>query len=98
MEKVELKIEVSKEAYELGEALKELIVVTKKALEDGFQLEKDIAPILSVAVARLPAAIDGMNKIPAEAKEDPNAVVMAIMNSLSGIVSEFIKPSAQPQA
>lgn len=99
MEKIKLEIEVSKEVHEVGEALKEMILVTKKALEDGFQLDKDLGPLLTVAVAKLPPAIDGLNKVSAEIKEDPQAVAMALAYHLAGVIVALKgQPEAAPQA
>lgn len=83
-EKKTISVEVSKEAYELGEGLAKFVVVTKKALADGWQPGSDLPEIMSSAIADLIPALSGVEKIPAEA-QDQQAFANALYLSLSPI-------------
>jgi len=53
MELKKLEVEVSKEAHELGEAIAKLVIATKEALKDGFQVGQDVPAVVMTAFASL---------------------------------------------
>jgi hypothetical protein len=77
MQKVTKQVETPKELQEVLDVLVELIKVTKEQLKDGFDLSKDLGPILSVAISKLPIAIDGIEKVADELKSDLPGVIKA---------------------
>lgn len=92
MEKIKKEIEVSKEASELFDALVKIVKVVKEVSKDGFQMTTDLPAIVVAAVAELPKAVEGLDKLPAEAKEDTGAFVKAAMLSASDLVELFKAP------
>ena len=99
MEKVELKVSVPKELHELVSVLVEMIILTKEQLKDGFQLDKDLGPILALAVSKLPLAVDGMEKIKDELKADLPGAISAVSIESAKLIEAFIKKEEpQPQA
>lgn len=94
---MEKQVQVSKEMTELMSAVVELITVTKSALGNGFQLGEDIGPILAVAIAKLPLAVDGMDKLGDEFKSDHKAFMNAASLGAIEIVDLFL-PKAEVQA
>lgn len=95
MEKIKIESEVPKELHELMSVLVEMIVLTKEQLKDGFQLDKDLGPILAVAVAKLPLAVEGMEKISEEMKQDLPGAIKAISIASADLLSAFIKKEEQ---
>ena len=96
MEKLEVKVLVAKETYELGQGLYMFVAAMKKALDDGFQVGKDIPPILASAVADLVPAVQGAEKIGDETK-DPEAFSDAIYLGIKPIPFLFIEQDEQPK-
>lgn len=95
---MEKTVTVSKEMVELMDAVVELVKVTKQALADGFQMGQDVGPILSVAIAKLPVAVDGVDKLGEEMKKDPQAFANAVALGASELLALFVKKEAAPQA
>ena len=81
---VDVTVKVSKETYELALGVAELTKAVKLALKDGFQPGQDLPPILLTAVNQF-AAIEGVDKIDDEAKENPEAFAKAIAIGLSEV-------------
>jgi hypothetical protein len=79
MEKVIKQVEVMKEADELVQALVSIVKAVKTALKDGFQPGADLPAIIVSAVASLPSALEGVQKLPEEAKADPVAFTQAFV-------------------
>ena len=79
MESVEMKMEVPKECYELGLAVKKLLIEVKKANADGFQAAQDIPQIILASLQDLMKGIEGVDKVGAEYKEAPVEAVMAVL-------------------
>ena len=82
MEKVEVKVELPKETYELCKALGAVAAATKQALADGFQIGTDMPAIITSAVMELVPAIQGVDKLDDEAKADPVGVAQAVIEGL----------------
>lgn len=87
----EVTVKVSSEAHEVAEAISGLVLSTKKALADGFQAGADMPAVLVENMAKLLKAIEGVEKLPAEAKEDVGAFVSAFTVETAKIVSELLK-------
>jgi len=98
MEKIKLELEVPKELHELVSVLVELILVSKEQSKDGFDLSKDLGPILAVAVSKLPIAVEGMEKIKDEIKADLPGSINAVSIEAVRLIEAFIKKEEQPQA
>lgn len=96
--KQSVSVEVSKEAHELGVGLVEVVKAVKLALADGFQPGADLPAIVVAAVAKLPPAIEGLDKLGGELAEDPVAFVRAFALSGSDIASLFVKKPDAPTA
>jgi hypothetical protein len=91
MEKVEVKVELAKEAYELAEAIKGLIVTARVALKDGFQPVVDIPVLLGANMGALLKGVEGLEKLPAEAKEDLAPVAKAFALAGADLAALFAK-------
>jgi hypothetical protein len=96
MEKIVKQVELPKELQEVLEVLVELIKVTKEQLKDGFDLSKDLGPILAIAVAKLPLAVDGMDKIGEELKNDLPGTIKASGIFAAELVEIFAKKEEIP--
>ena len=79
-----VQIEVSKEAYELGQGLKNAFAAI---LPDP----KNPTKILAAIVQYLLPALDGVTAIPAEAKADKAAFIRGLALSLEDIAFLFLK-------
>lgn len=95
MAKVTKQVEVSKEADELISALAEIILVSKTALEDGFQAGADIPAIVMGAWPKLATAIQGIELLDDEMKEDKAAFAKALGLGVADIVDVLMKKPAQ---
>jgi len=91
MEKVEVKVSVAKEAHELAEAVKKLIIAVKEAVKDGFQPGMDIPVILAPNLPALLAGVDGLDKLGDELKEDKAAFLKAWLLAGADIAEALIK-------
>jgi hypothetical protein len=94
MELKKLEVEVSKEAHELGEAVAKLVLATKQALADGFQVGQDVPAIVMTAFAELPKAIEGLDKLDDEAKAHLKPFVMALTLPIADAVEALLKKQA----
>lgn len=72
---VEVKVLVPKETYELEQGIVKFVAACKAALDDGFQPGQDLPALLTAAIASLLPAIDGVQKLPAEAVGDVAGMV-----------------------
>ena len=91
MPKIKVEVEVSKEVHELGEGLKNFIAALKVALADGWQTDQDLPVLLASAMADLIPALQGIEKLPDEAKEDLESFLTGIGLSVKGIVMMLLK-------
>lgn len=74
---IDKSVKVSKEADELMVAIAAITKATKVALKDGFQPGQDLPAIVTVAFSQLLTAIDGIDKLPEEAKSELGALMRA---------------------
>lgn len=79
VEKQMVEVEVTKEAYELGEGLKGVVKAVKDALADGWQAGEDVPAILVNSLTALAPAVIGAEKVGEEAKEELEAFVTGLM-------------------
>lgn len=77
MEKVQVQVELPKEAYELAQALKKVVEEVKKAGGDGFQPIVDVPAVLMASLNDLMAGLSGVERIGGEASESLSGVVKA---------------------
>ena len=87
---LKVEIEVSKEAYELGQGLVKIMDAVMEAKKDGWQMGTDLPQIAMAAFGQM-AAIEGIDKIKAEMEENPAAFGKAMMVALAdayGIVKD----------
>ena len=91
MEKIEVKLQVTKEAHELAMAVVEVIKGVKLALADGFQPGQDIPAIILGSLNHLMKGIEGADKLPKEALEDLGPFISAWMVGGAEIAQVFLK-------
>jgi len=83
MEKVIREVELPKETCELMEGAGDFIYALRLALRDGFQLGEDLPIIVAEAMAKLVPALEGMDKLDDEFKEDKALVASAALICLA---------------
>lgn len=91
MEKVKVEVEVSKEAFELVEAVAKLVETASIALKDGFQPGTDLTLIFGGSLADLMKGIDGIDKLPAELKEDAAPFIKAWLLGGADVAALLLK-------
>lgn len=91
MEKVKIEVEVSKEAAELVDALVKVVETASIALKDGFQPGTDITLIFGGSLSALMKGIDGVDKLPAELKEDASAFLKAWLLAGADVAGLLLK-------
>jgi len=91
MAKIQKNIEVSKETNELGNLLTKLVIEGRKALSDGWKTGEDLPAVLLAIMPDLLSALDGVDKMDDELKEDPAAFIMALVLPGAAIYKEFKK-------
>jgi len=94
MEKIDLKVEGSKAAADVGDKLVALVKATRKALADGFQPGTDIPVIVLEAYRDLSSVIRDMPTLQADAAEDKFPVIRALSNKSIDLAEELMKPAA----
>lgn len=90
--KVNVQLQLSKEAYELSKGLADLVVAIKACVADGWQPGQDIPVIISEVIGKLVPALAGTEKLPEEFKVDPYASSLAIAIPLIEMIGKLIKP------
>lgn len=86
---LEIKVKVTKEAYELGQGVFLFIKHMKAALADGWQPGKDIPVVLQAALADLVPAMQGVDQLGAEKDANKTAFVNAFVQSAFDIMKLF---------
>lgn len=79
MSKVMVSVEVSKESYELAQGLVKFVGAVRASLADGWQLGADLPELVAAAFSELVPAVNGVQELPLEYKEDPAAFVNAFL-------------------
>lgn len=75
MDRLDVKVKMPKEAYELEQGIVKFVAACKAALDDGFQPGQDLPVLLTAAIASLMPAIDGVHKLPEEVLGDIPAMI-----------------------
>ncbi len=91
MSNVSIKTNVSKETYELVIGLAGFVGEIKSCLADGWQPGTDIPIVMSAAISNLVTAVQGLELIKIEAKEDPAAFSRALSIGLSSMFENLSK-------
>ena len=88
---LKVEIPVSKEAYELSQALYKLVLEIKKLTADGVGAE-DIPALLATLMSdEVVAGVKGLEQLDDEIKEDQEAFINAFATLGSALVKEFSK-------
>ena len=90
MEKINVELELPKEAYELFDGTYKIVEIIKTALDDGWQPTEDLPAIVTQSIMELPKMITGLDQLPKEFKDDPAMFIKAGLISVSKIASLFI--------
>lgn len=93
MEKLKIEVEVAKEVYELGVGISQVVKAVKEALDNGWQMGEDLPLVLSAVISHLVPAVQGIDKISDELKEDPSAFAKGVVIPVSDAVASFLKKS-----
>jgi len=88
---MDVMVPVSKETYEMGEALVDLIVKIKGALADGWQIGSDVPVMISAVVTNMAEIIEGMKAAKGEWDQDDAATVAALSLTVAALVKELRK-------
>lgn len=91
VEKVKMEVMATKEAFEVGNCIKAICKNFKTASADGFQASQDIPAVLLGSITDLMKALEGVQKMGEEAKEDVGAFVKAILIPVSEGVELLLK-------
>ena len=94
MDYVKKEIELPKETCELADGIAKLVVAIKEAMADGWDTTQDVPALITTALAVLPGAIDGFDKIDDELKADKAAFAMAFAFAAKDIFAAFEKKDA----
>ena len=89
MSKVTKQVEVEKEADELAQGILAIIKAVKDSLSDGWQPGTDMPKIMIESATSLVPAIQGIEQLPAELKEDKAAFGKAFALAGFDIVGLF---------
>lgn len=89
--KLPVSVEVSKEAYELGQGVAKFLASVKSSLADGWQPGMDLPAIMASAIAELVPAMAGVDQLGSEAKEDAKAFSMAWLLAAEDIYALWAK-------
>lgn len=95
VEKKVVEVQVTKEAYELAEGLKQIVMAIQEATTDGWQTTQDLPVIITKAITNLVPAIAGAEKISEEAKEELEAFATGLMIKSKEIGFLFYKKKEQ---
>lgn len=85
---IKVEVEVSKETYELGQGLAKIVEAVMIAAKDGFQVGQDLPAVAMTAFAQM-TAINGIDKIGEEMKNDPAAFYKALGLASADIYGVF---------
>jgi phenylpyruvate tautomerase PptA (4-oxalocrotonate tautomerase family) len=90
MSTVDVTVKVSKEAHELAQAVKAVVV--------ALLAKKPITQVIAEEFAAVSVGVQGVEKIPAEMKEDMAAFVKAFALAGADIAEAVSKKKAAPEA
>lgn len=98
MAKVDVNVSVSKEAHELGVGIKGLVLAIKEALADGWDTTSDLPTIVTASLTHLAPAVQGVDQLDDEAKEDLGAFINALSVPTAEMTGELLKKKDQEPA
>lgn len=98
MEIVKVETEVTKEVHELGLAVKGVIKAYKDATADGWQSGTDIPAILMASFQKLSVAIEGVEKVGGEFKEEPLKAALGVLLPVAEGIEMLIRKDEQAPA
>lgn len=79
-------VEVSKEMLELMQGLAGMVLAVRKARKDGWDLGQDLPELIGAAVQHLVPAVDGIELIDDEWKEDKKASLASLSLGLGEVL------------
>lgn len=88
-------LEGTKEAYELGSGLRNFVNKMREALKDGWQLDKDLPVALAAAMSDLIPAIQGVEKLPEEARQKTYEFVNGLYVPISLLGKDILGSPAE---
>lgn len=91
METVSITVELPKEAYELGQGVVGIMLAVKDALADGWQPGIDVPVIIVKSLDSLVPALQGVDKLGDEAKENPARFGKALGMSVADGAEAILK-------
>lgn len=97
MELVPVTLQCAKETYELGKGLEGVVLAIKTALADGWQPGTDLPMIAVNSLNALAPAVQGVDQLPNEAKENVLAFQHGIYCGLAEVPHHFLKKADAPQ-
>jgi hypothetical protein len=99
MNKIEIKLEVSKETHDITRLLVGIFASLKEAFADGkFDIQTELVPIILNALLNSSDAISGIKNIGSDWDEDTSKVLNAILPELLAEIVDFIKVKKSRQA
>lgn len=91
MQDVKHEMALPKEAYELGMAMRQIMIEYKKAKADGWQAGMDIPQIIIGSMHHMMSALEGLDKLDDEFKGNPMGASLGITIPILDGVGELIK-------
>jgi hypothetical protein len=92
MELIKIEVEVGKESHELSTGLVNFLKDVQKAIADGYQPDQDFPIMLMSAVNNLIPAVQGMDQVDDEMRENKKAFVIN-MGIMAGDLWEALVPT-----
>jgi hypothetical protein len=89
-ESIEVSLDASKEMYELLDGLVAFLKVAKTAASDGWSMGDDLPVVLTAAMGSLIPALQGIEKVGSELKEEPAQFIAAIAAIIPDIADLFL--------
>lgn len=87
-----VQLEVASSTYDLADSLLDVAVAVKTSLDDGLQLDQDLARVLPALMA-LAGKLGSVKEVAAELKEDPAAFAAALSASVAPGVAKLVAGS-----
>lgn len=91
MEAVEHEVRLPKETYELGLAVLAVTREYKKAKADGWSWGADVPQVLLGCFQDLMKALEGVEKIPNEFRDEPMGATLAILVPVLNGLGDILK-------
>jgi len=98
MATLDVTVKKSKEASELADALREMVVVSVEAAQDGFDPASDLSTIFAAVLPKLLGAVEGLDQLDEEWKEDPAAFMRCFTDMALDIGNLWLKKEEEEPA